>query len=93
MFSLLFHPAPIKWNATIITVANDDSARIWEKETGKLLARLSEHKNSLSSGMFSSDGKKVLTALITTKESKLIFKNYFAKTVEKVSQRKFIEFK
>lgn len=40
----------------------DDTARLWEAATGKLVARLSGHKNAIRGVAFSPDGSRVVTA-------------------------------
>jgi WD40 repeat protein/uncharacterized caspase-like protein len=46
----------------IATASNDNTAKIWDAETGILLANLAGHTLSVSSVKFSPDGKHVLTS-------------------------------
>jgi WD40 repeat protein len=46
----------------IVTAAWDKSARIWDANTGKMLAELKGHGDRLDSAAFSSDGARVATA-------------------------------
>lgn len=47
----------------LVVTANDDNiARIWDTNGGKLLVKLIGHSNSVLSGVFSPDGKTVLTS-------------------------------
>ena len=57
------------WSATfspdgrrIVTASPDKTARLWDAEDGRLLAKLTGHEDSVSSASFSSDGQRVATA-------------------------------
>jgi len=45
----------------IVTGSSDDTARIWDAETGKELRKLEGHTSSVNSATFSPDGKKIVT--------------------------------
>jgi WD40 repeat protein len=45
----------------ILTVSDDKTAKIWESETGKILANLKGHKSSIIKGYFSPNGNTILT--------------------------------
>jgi WD40 repeat protein len=46
----------------IVTASHDHTARIWEAATGKEIAVLRGHFNSVSSAAFSPDGTRIVTA-------------------------------
>ncbi len=46
----------------VVTASYDDTARIWDAETGKELRILTGHKGNVVSASFSPDGKRVVTA-------------------------------
>ena len=46
----------------VVTASEDSTARLWEAETGKLIALLEGHKSSVVSAAFSPDGGRVVTA-------------------------------
>jgi WD40 repeat protein len=46
----------------IVTTSMDNTARIWDAETGKSLAVLRGHGSWVNSGAFSPDGTRVVTA-------------------------------
>jgi WD40 repeat protein len=50
----------------ILTASSDNSARLWDTETGKALAVLSGHTSSVHSARFSPDGRLIATAGDTT---------------------------
>ena len=47
---------------TIVTASNDNTAKIWDANTGKLLIDLNGHTNHLNTAKFSPDGKKIISA-------------------------------
>ena len=46
----------------VVTASRDNTARIWDAESGKEIAVLKGHTGSVSSAAFSGDGKRVVTA-------------------------------
>jgi len=46
----------------VVTASSDDTARIWDAESGKEIAVLKGHDRQVSSAAFSGDGKRVVTA-------------------------------
>ncbi len=46
----------------IVTIADDDTAKIWDAETGKVDAFLTGHEAVINSAEFSPDGKNIITA-------------------------------
>lgn len=53
-----------KWSMDgkyIATIMNDNSAGIWDGKTGKQIAKLSGHQNSIRTLQFMPDGKSILT--------------------------------
>ena len=46
----------------VLTASDDKTARLWEAESGKLLATFLGHTASVKSAVFSPDGRRVLTA-------------------------------
>jgi tetratricopeptide (TPR) repeat protein len=46
----------------VLTASRDYSARLWEAESGKLLATFQGHTGQVTSAVFSPDGRRVLTA-------------------------------
>ena len=45
-----------------VTASEDDTARLWEAETGKTIASSEGHMGSVLSAAFSPDGRRVVTA-------------------------------
>jgi WD40 repeat protein len=63
------HTSDIIWSGQfspngkfIITVAHDNTAKIWEVESGKMLQSLEGHTNLIRSAQYSPDGKRILTS-------------------------------
>ena len=48
----------------VLTASADNTARLWEADSGKLLAIFQGSRNSLTGAVFSPDGRRVLTASI-----------------------------
>ena len=46
----------------VLTASDDKTARLWEAESGKLLATFQGHTGRVNSAVFSPDGRRVLTA-------------------------------
>jgi WD40 repeat protein len=46
----------------IVTTSRDNTARVWDAETGHLLATLTGHINRVNNAAFSPDGKRIVTA-------------------------------
>ena len=46
----------------IVTASNDKTARVWDAATGKAIAVLSGHEDSVISAAFSPDGLHIVTA-------------------------------
>jgi hypothetical protein len=46
----------------VLTASSDKTARLWEAESGKLLATFQGHTDRVMSAVFSPDGRRVLTA-------------------------------
>ena len=46
----------------VLTASGDHTARLWEADTGKLLATFQGHTDGVNSAVFSPDGRRVLTA-------------------------------
>jgi WD40 repeat protein len=46
----------------VVTASRDDTARIWDADSGKEIAQLKGHSGGVVSASFSSDGKRVVTA-------------------------------
>ena len=46
----------------IVTAGADDTARVWDVETGKAIAILNGHAGSVYNAAFSPDGRRVVTA-------------------------------
>lgn len=44
-----------------MTASNDETARVWEARTGKLLFILRGHEGSVNSADFSPDGQRIIT--------------------------------
>ncbi|MCP4108967.1 MAG: WD40 repeat domain-containing protein [Desulfobacteraceae bacterium] len=47
---------------SVLTASDDNTARIWDTNTGKQLAVLKGHKNSIHHAGFTSDGQYIITA-------------------------------
>ncbi len=45
----------------ILTASDDDTARLWQRDTGKQIAILRGHTDALRTAVFSPDGHRVLT--------------------------------
>ena len=45
----------------LVTASDDKTARLWETESGKLLATLQGHEGAVYSAQFSPDGKRIVT--------------------------------
>jgi WD40 repeat protein len=46
----------------VVTASNDQTARVWDVTTGRLVSTLSGHGNYVNSAAFSADGTRVVTA-------------------------------
>jgi WD40 repeat protein len=46
----------------IVTASADNTARVWNAQTGESIATLLDHKGPVLNAMFSPDGQSVLTA-------------------------------
>ncbi len=46
----------------VVTASQDDTARIWDAESGKEIAVLKGHTGGVNTAAFSGDGKRVVTA-------------------------------
>ena len=46
----------------VVTASRDNTARLWEADSGKLLATFQGHTGAVVSAVFSPDGRRVLTA-------------------------------
>jgi tetratricopeptide (TPR) repeat protein len=46
----------------IVTVSSDDSADLWDADTGSLIASLEGHTGTVSSAAFSAEGSRLITA-------------------------------
>ena len=46
----------------ILTASNDNTAKLWNSETGQLIHSLEGHKGTVWSAVFSKDGDRILTA-------------------------------
>ena len=46
----------------VVTASSDNTARIWESDTGKAIGGPLQHENRVVSAAFSPDGRRVLTA-------------------------------
>ena len=46
----------------VVTASEDNTARIWDAETGREIATLKGHDDSVVSAAFSPDGERVVTA-------------------------------
>jgi hypothetical protein len=66
--TLLGHEGPINSaqfspdGKRFVTASKDNTARLWETDSGKLLAILRDHEGSVRSAQFSPDGKRIVTA-------------------------------
>ncbi|HYV48629.1 MAG TPA: hypothetical protein VFA20_27405, partial [Myxococcaceae bacterium] len=56
--SAVFSPDGLR----VLTASDDNTARIWDASSGKLLAELRGHSGPVWSAVFSPDGLRVLTA-------------------------------
>ena len=50
--------------SSVVTAADDKTARLWDSATGKPLATLIGHEGDVMSAAFSPDGKQVVTATL-----------------------------
>ena len=57
------------------TASQDKTARVWDADSGKVLASLEGHTFCVNSAAFSPDGKRVVTASEPVKESPIISKD------------------
>jgi WD40 repeat protein len=48
--------------ARIVTASGDDTARVWDAASGRVLARLEGHEVNVTSAAFSPDGARIVTA-------------------------------
>ena len=75
----------------ILTVSEDKTAKIWESETGKILANLKGQKSSVLKGYFSPNGQTILTlgsdgsAILWNTNSTLIVKTFGSKKSKVIS--------
>ena len=46
----------------VLTASSDNTARLWEAESGKLLADFQGHTGPVYNAVFNQDGRRVLTA-------------------------------
>jgi len=46
----------------VLTASRDKTARLWETDSGKLLATFQGHSDRVWGAVFSPDGRRVLTA-------------------------------
>ena len=46
----------------VVTASEDETAQLWETETGKPLSEPLQHQGAVNSAVFSSDGRRVVTA-------------------------------
>jgi len=46
----------------VVTASNDDTARVWDADSGQFLASLQGHTATVNSAAFSPDGRRVVTA-------------------------------
>ena len=46
----------------VVTASDDNTARVWDAETGREIATLEGHDGSVLTAAFSPDGKRVVTA-------------------------------
>jgi len=58
---LTFRHYKIDKNSLLLLTTAIDGARIWDGNTGKLIAKLIEHRSSLHSAFFNFDGSRILT--------------------------------
>ena len=62
------HSKPVKTAAfsgdgkLVVTASDDNTARIWDAESGREIAVLKNHDSALNNATFSADGKRVVTA-------------------------------
>jgi WD40 repeat protein len=54
-------PTP-KDGKRVVTASRDETARLWDAETGRQVALLRGHEGGVLSAAFSPDGKRVVTA-------------------------------
>jgi dipeptidyl aminopeptidase/acylaminoacyl peptidase len=69
----------------IVTASGDDTARLWDAETGKQIGELRGHTHNVTSAAFSPDGKRIVTA---SDDKTVRLWEIFANTQELVSQAK-----
>jgi hypothetical protein len=66
------HSEPVRYAAfsgdgtRVVTASDDDTARIWDAESGKEMTVLKGHDNPVYAAAFSADGKSVVTASFDT---------------------------
>ena len=58
VFSVIFSPD----GRRVLTASVEKTARLWETDSGKLLATFQDHIDAVFSAVFSPDGRRVLTA-------------------------------
>ena len=49
-------------NKKIVTACNDKTAKLWDVQSGALIADLAKHQSYVNSASYSADGKKIVTA-------------------------------
>jgi WD40 repeat protein len=60
----------VKWvefspdGARVVTASTDDTARIWDARTGRLVAPLLQHTRTVEQAAFSPDGRRVVTSCL-----------------------------
>ena len=47
----------------VVTASEDNTARVWDAESGRTLATLTGHQGFVNSAVFSPDGKRVVTVM------------------------------
>jgi WD40 repeat protein len=58
----MFHAGFSRDGRWVVTVASDGGARVWEAESGQALTPLLPHRGGASHGVFSPDGRRLVTA-------------------------------